>query len=109
MIRTTAIGFAGATQEDQVRWLSGFRHLVDGLDAPLQAVMSFLPGGAAQGARSRAAATGSRALDLAFADDLAASHEAQARTVAMVTAGHAAGRLAEQLRRLGVEPQVAGE
>src|SRR5260370_27873468 len=38
------LGFAGASEPDQLRWLSGFRRLLDGLDSPLQVVISVEPG-----------------------------------------------------------------
>src|SRR5258708_6598223 len=38
------LGFAGASEPDQMRWLNGFRRLLDGLDSPLQVVISVEPG-----------------------------------------------------------------
>src|SRR5258708_39143305 len=41
---THPLGFDGASDADQMRWLHGFRRLLDGLDAPLQVVIETEPG-----------------------------------------------------------------
>src|SRR4029077_10955064 len=38
-IRTSPIGFAGATDADRLRWIHGFRRLLDGVDTPIQCVV----------------------------------------------------------------------
>src|SRR5437868_2120223 len=43
-IETDSIGFAGAADDDRRRWVNGFRRLIDGLDSPLQTVISVEPG-----------------------------------------------------------------
>ncbi len=44
VIEVGDIGFAGAAESDRLRWLNGFRRLLDGLDSPLQVVISTWPG-----------------------------------------------------------------
>ena len=39
-----AIGHLDAAEDDRRRGISGFRALLDGLDAPLQVVVDFVPG-----------------------------------------------------------------
>ena len=115
-IATGAVGFLGATDDDQHRWLAAFRHLLDGLDAPLQVVMTFTPGaglgtppglrGTGRRSGSGRRSTPSRARDMAFAQGVARGADAQARSVTLVTAANAAHPLAEQLRRMGIRAQV---
>jgi KaiC/GvpD/RAD55 family RecA-like ATPase len=42
--RTEGIGYLGAVGDDQARWSSGFRRLLDALGGPLQVVLRFRPG-----------------------------------------------------------------
>src|SRR5205807_4849400 len=44
VIATGSVGYLDAAREDQERWVSGFRSLLDGLDAPLQVLVDFVPG-----------------------------------------------------------------
>src|SRR5207244_2550171 len=44
IVETGTIGFAGAADEDRRRWLIAFRHLLDGLESPLQVVIEVTPG-----------------------------------------------------------------
>src|SRR4029077_21137521 len=44
VIAASDLGFAGAPEADRLRWLNGFRRLLDGLDSPLQVVISAEPG-----------------------------------------------------------------
>jgi KaiC/GvpD/RAD55 family RecA-like ATPase len=41
VLRTEGIGYVGATADDQARWSSGFRRLLDSLGGSFQAVMRF--------------------------------------------------------------------
>ncbi len=40
------IGYLDAAEDDRRRWIAGFRALLDGLDAPLQVLVDFVPGSA---------------------------------------------------------------
>src|SRR2546430_11418567 len=44
VITAGELGFAGAPEPDRLRWLNGFRRLLDGLDSALQVVISANPG-----------------------------------------------------------------
>ena len=43
VFRAEGIGYLGAVGDDQVRWSSGFRRLLDALGGPLQVVLRFRP------------------------------------------------------------------
>src|SRR5438045_4927519 len=44
VISAGELGFGGAPEADRLRWLNGFRRLLDGLDSALQVVISADPG-----------------------------------------------------------------
>ena len=44
VIKTGSLGFAGAAEDDRMRYLNSFRRLLDGLDGPLQVVIEVTPG-----------------------------------------------------------------
>ncbi len=91
-----ALGYSGASDEDQQRWTEAFRRLLDGLNAPLQIVIRSEPGSG--GTAAVQAGASRRELDLQFLAELAASPEAQRRSIAMVAPAAAQGWL---LRALG--------
>jgi Helicase HerA, central domain len=99
-----AIGFLDAAEDDRRRWIAGFRALLDGLDAPLQVVVDFVPGsGEPAPADDDLPAPGERRTrDLAFAAQLGDLGSAQRRDVRVVTSPAAAGGLERDLRALGV-------
>lgn len=101
VIRTDSVGFLGATEQDQARWLAGFRHLLDGLDSPLQVVMAFRPG-KGDGAAVEEPGASRRALDLAFANQLGCSPQAQSRSVVLVVQPPSASAVAQALRSSGL-------
>ncbi|MGH7904888.1 MAG: VirB4 family type IV secretion system protein, partial [Candidatus Dormibacteraceae bacterium] len=109
-IVTEPVGFLGATEEDQRRWLTGFRQLLDGLEAPLQTVMAFRSGASDVGSAGAPPANLSgRAGDLAFAEQLARHPGAQSRSVTLVTGAHAAAGLVDALRQMGIAARVVDE
>jgi Helicase HerA, central domain len=102
-----AIGYLDAAEDDRRRWISGFRTLLDGLDAPLQVLVDFVPGSSEDVSRDAEAAELPardqwRARDVAFAQALRDSRSAQRRDVLLATTPGAAGALERGLRSLGV-------
>ncbi len=105
VMTTGSLGFAGAVEADRQRWLSSFRRLLDGLDAPLQVVVDVIPGpGMSEGA-TRASPRDfdeMRGADLAYADEIAQSPDAHRFQTSLVTPGAQAGRLESALLEIGV-------
>ena len=106
VLTTASLGYLDAAQDDRERWVRGFRSLLDGLDTPLQVLVDFVPGTAAE-APPRAESDvppndAMRGLDLAFAQAIRDGRAAQRREVRLVTSPLAAARLADALRDLGV-------
>jgi hypothetical protein len=109
VLATGAIGYLDAAEEDQRRWVAGFRALLDGLEAPLQVVIDFTPG-ASEAITPQAAPAKSglpppaqrRTLDVLFAQALRDSRTAQRRDVRLITSSAAAPGLELALRGLGV-------
>jgi hypothetical protein len=108
VVRTGAISFLDAAEEDRRRWIGRFRSLLDGLDSPLQVVVRFSPGSGRHPAPPDPAALripgDRRAADLAFAAALRGSDAAQLREV-ICTSGDLAGlsRGLESMAVPGVE------
>jgi len=104
--RTGALGYLGARADDRSHWLGAFRHLLDGLDRPIQVVMRFQPGPGASGQPTPGSTPATpamrRASDLAFAAALRASADAQHREVEVVTVAAAAEAVRAGLREIGV-------
>jgi conjugal transfer ATP-binding protein TraC len=110
VIETGSIGFAGAAEDDRRRWLNSFRRMVDGLDGPLQVVITVTPGPDGQtGAPSSLPATfdDMRAHDLAFADDIRQSTASHRFSTALITPEKHAARLTSVLAEMGVECGLA--
>jgi conjugal transfer ATP-binding protein TraC len=102
-----AIGYLDAAEDDRRRWIAGFRSLLDGLDAPLQVLVDFVPGSDEPPAAgpldgNPPAPAERRAHDLAFAAQLRELASAQRRDVRLVTSPAAAEGLERDLRALGV-------
>ncbi|MBJ7603315.1 MAG: DUF87 domain-containing protein [Candidatus Dormibacteraeota bacterium] len=115
-ISTAALGFLDATDEDRLRWASGFRALLDGLDSSLQVVIDSSPGvagpaGDPQQGQAVPPAEERRAADLAFATSLRRSPEAQARLVRLVVDSTSVEGLRRALGGMGVrvEEELAGD
>jgi Melibiase/Helicase HerA, central domain len=106
VIATGAVGYLDAAEEDQRRWIAGFRALLDGLDAPLQAVIQFVPG---RGHSTVEEPGGElpepgrrRERDIAFATALREATDAQRREVFLATRPAAADHLERVLREMRV-------
>src|SRR5499427_3434894 len=108
VLATGAIGYVDAAEDDRRRWIAGFRALLDGLDAPLQVLVDFLPGAGDREPRQTPAGEElpapplRRGLDLAFAQSLRESRSAQRRDVHLATTPSAVDGLERALRDLGV-------
>ncbi len=105
------LGFAGASEPDQLRWLNGFRRLLDGLDSPLQVVISVEPG--TQPDVSEAPPVprdfdDMRAADVWFADRIGDLETTSRRSVTFATDRLHVRRLESALRDLGVRMSQAG-
>jgi hypothetical protein len=99
VIETGPLGFLGAAEEDRRRWLGGFRRLLDGLQEPVQVVMSFRPGG---GMDTEEPGPPGRSADIKFAQHLGAGATAQKRAVRLVVAPTVAQLVCESLTQVGV-------
>jgi hypothetical protein len=109
VIRTGSLGFAGAAEGDRARWISSFRRLLDGLDAPLQVLIEVLPG---TGAETCAHAPpldfdDMRGADVCFVERMAQSSSAHRFETSLITPEIQARRLAQALQELGVQFEVA--
>jgi uncharacterized protein DUF87 len=105
MLRTKALGFDGAPEADRVRWLSAFRRLLDGLDAPIQVVIEVVPGAGYQGQEAHPFPPhldDTRSSDMSFVDAVSRSPSAHSCTVSLVTAEAHASRLAAVLSEVGI-------
>src|SRR5215470_14497924 len=108
VLGTGAVGYLDAAEDDRRRWIAGFRSLLDGLDAPLQVLIDFVPGpGEAQPCSPShvellPAPPLRRGLDLAFAQALRDSRSTQRRDVRLATQPSAIEALERALRELGV-------
>ncbi|HET9780584.1 MAG TPA: DUF87 domain-containing protein [Candidatus Dormibacteraeota bacterium] len=106
VIETGSIGFAGAAEDDRRRWLGTFRRLIDGLDAPLQVVITSTPG-----AEDQSAPTDSfpqtfedmRGSDLAYADQIRRSSTSHRINTALVTPRKQSARITSLLTEMGLE------
>lgn len=110
VITTGSLGFAGALEADRARWLSSFRRLLDGLDAPLQVLVEAVPGPGLPAHCDWAAPIyfeDMRGADLSFADEIAQSPAAHRFRTSLITPPAQAGRLESALREIGVSFEVA--
>jgi uncharacterized protein DUF87 len=99
------LGFADASESDRLRWLGGFRRVLDGLDAPLQVVIESKPGTRSEGATPSPVPADfdeMRAADVWFADHIAGLATTCSRSVVFVTTEVHAQRLESSLRDVGV-------
>src|SRR6266705_1258507 len=105
MIAAGDLGFAGAPEPDRLRWLNGFRRLLDGLDSPLQVVISAVPGTQPDTAEAHPVPRDfddMRAADVWFADRVANLETTSRRSVTFATEQLHSVRLESALRDLGV-------
>ena len=108
------LGFAGAPEPDRLRWMNGFRRLLDGLDSPLQVVISSEPGTKPAVLEAYPVPCDfdeMRAADLWFADRISDLQTTSHRTVFFATDRLHVERLESALRDLGVRASrgAAGE
>src|SRR6266571_1767242 len=99
------LGFAGAPEPDRLRWLNGFRRLLDGLDTPLQVVICAVPGTRPDIAEAHPVPRDfddMRAADVWFADRVANLETTSRRSVTFATDQLHSVRLESALRDLGV-------
>jgi KaiC/GvpD/RAD55 family RecA-like ATPase len=105
VVDTAPIGFAGAAEDDRLRWLNGFRRLIDGLDTPLQVIVNFTPGTDAELDRTMempADFESMRGADLAFAHAIRNDVSAHDVTTSLVVARSHASRLQAALTEMGI-------
>jgi hypothetical protein len=105
VLTTSPIGFAGAPEADRVRWVNGFRRLLDALDLPLQVVIDVEPGtGPAEPDVSGLPIDASefRNADMGFVDQLARSPTAHRCVVSLVTPEAQGSRVATALGEIGI-------
>jgi hypothetical protein len=105
VITTGSLGFADAVESDRQRWLSSFRRLLDGLDAPLQVVVEVVPGPGLPDSVNRRSPVDfddMRGADLAHADEIAQSRSAHMFQTSLITPRTQSGRLEAAVREIGV-------
>jgi hypothetical protein len=105
-IRTSPIGFAGATEVDRLRWIHGFRRLLDGVDGPIQCVVEVKSGAGPDTspiARPAIDLNHTRSADVAFVEEVALSQSAQRTRVTFVTARSQAMRLEAALSEMSID------
>ena len=109
-IRTRPVGFAGATDSDRLRWIHGFRRLLDGVDMPIQCVVQVETGSgsvASAIAQTTLDLRQTRNADIAFVDEVARSQSAQRTHVVLVTARSQAMRVDASLREMGIASTIS--
>ena len=108
LIRTGSLGFAGAAEGDRARWISSFRRLLDGLDAPLQVLVEVLPGAGADTSNHAPPLDfdDMRGADMCFVDRLAHSSSSHRFETSLVTSQVHARRLEPPLQEIGVTFEV---
>src|SRR5260370_27555327 len=109
-LATHPLGVDGASDADHVRWLHGFRRLLDGLDAPLQVVVETEPGSG--GTDTIALPTPRdfddiRGADLRFVEQMSRSPSAHRRLTSLVTPTSNAQPLEGALREIGIGFSIA--
>jgi hypothetical protein len=104
VIRTGALGFAGAAEGDRLRYLNSFRRLLDGLDGPLQVVIGVVPGPGddMSGHVTPLDFDDMRAADMSFVDHLWQSPTAHRFETLLTTSGAHVKRLEPVLHEIGV-------
>ena len=109
VIETRPIGFAGAAEDDRMKWLNGFRRLVDGLDTPLQVVITVQPGPdneVTEEVRLPEDEDSMRGADIAFAQFVRRSISAHTVTTTLAIARSHAARLQSALSDMGTAHAV---
>ena len=104
VIKTGSLGFAGAAEDDRLRYLNSFRRLLDGLDGPLQVVIEVVPG---SGTEISSPVTpldfdDMRAADMSFVSHISHSPSAHRFVTSLITPASNFKRLEPALREIGV-------
>src|SRR5260370_21748393 len=102
---TQPVGFEGASDADRMRWLDGFRRLLDGVDAPLQVIIETEPGSGVDGTITYPRPRDfddMRGADLWFVEQLSRSPSAHRRLVSLITPKDSMQRLDGALREMGI-------
>ena len=106
VMRTGAIGFAGAAEDDRHRWLSGFRRLLDGLNSSLQVVIDVEPGPGEEDSSPTPTPSGYDDMlgaDLCFADAIRRSRSSHRFTTSLVTTTAQAPRIHAAMAEMGID------
>lgn len=110
VLKTGPLGFAGATDADQARWLNGFRRLLDGLDAPLQVLIEIEPGAGSELMGDPPVPIDfddMRSADMWFVDEIVHSQSAQRQVTSLITTRNQAPRVEAALREIGVSVKTS--
>ncbi len=105
ILRTGPLGFAAAPEADRTRWMTGFRRMLDGLDAPMQVVVDVEPGSGSCELESQdnpIERSDTRRSDIHFADRIADSRSAHRCVVSLVTIKAQVPRLEAALLEMGI-------
>jgi len=103
-IKAGSLGFAGAADSDRTRWMNSFRHLLDGLDSPIQVLIEAIPGSGTQSSAhpSPIDFDEMRGADLAFVDQVSQSPSAHRFETRLITSEAQSKRLEAALREIDV-------
>ncbi|HVS47558.1 MAG TPA: hypothetical protein VHJ99_01485, partial [Candidatus Dormibacteraeota bacterium] len=109
LIKTGSLGFAGAADSDRMRWINSFRHMLDGLDGPMQVLIEGIPGSGTENSThvSPIDFDEMRGADLAFVDQVAQSPSSHQFKTALITSEAQAKRLEPALREIDVQFDVS--
>ena len=102
---TRPLGFAGAAEDDRLRWLNSFRRMLDGLDAPLQVVIEVQPGSEEESAPRTvmpSSYSDMRGADLSFAEHMRRSSASHDISTSLVTTPKSALRVQSTLGEMGI-------
>src|SRR5438876_6130721 len=105
VLDTSPIGFGGAAEDDRRRWLDAFRHMLDGLDAPLQVVIDVVPGSDDETITSMAVPLDPddmRGADMEFAAAVRRSETAHSISTKVVIAEKHSARVQTALTETGI-------
>ena len=105
VLNTGPIGFAGATDVDRRRWISAFRRLLDGVDSPIQCLITVVSGtepNPTDRALPALDLNDTRSADIGFVEEVARSESAHRVRVAFVTAPAQGPRIEAALREMAI-------
>ncbi|HVC77499.1 MAG TPA: DUF87 domain-containing protein, partial [Candidatus Micrarchaeaceae archaeon] len=105
VLEADAIGFASASEDDRLSWVNAFRRLLDGIDAPVQVIISAQPGrdhGEDAAAIMPTDFGDMRGADVAFADRIARSPSAHRFTTQLIASEAQASRLSGAFDEMGI-------